>query len=127
MSLWDEPTEENTKKKKRRRELNLPPALQFALAKGALYVGAGVVPILLLEYSPVLGVWWAILLTAYIGLLITLRVLVLWPRERNALIHDLGEEQFYALFPKEKKKAERRKKREQKKQEKKDARAGFLL
>ena len=97
----------------KRIDQNMPPALRFALSKGAVYLGAGVVPILLFEYSPRLGYWWIVLLLLYIALLITVRVLILWPREKNALMNELGPEQFYALFPKEKKRDERRKKRQE--------------
>ena len=97
---------------------NLPPMVQYALAKGSVFVGAGVVPILLFEYSPQLDFWWVVLLVFWIGLLIALRVLVLWPREKNALINDLGYEQFYALFPQEKKRDERRQRRKERREQK---------
>ena len=65
-------------------------------------------PILLIDASPRLGYWWFLLLMAYIALLIWLRAKLLWRRERVVLLRDLGEEQFYAVFPREKKRDERR-------------------
>ncbi len=98
--------------RKRRGKFYLPPMLSFAASKAAVYVGAGVVPILLFDNSEKLGFWWFLLLAGYIGLLIWLRAALLWRRERIALLRDLGEEQFYAAFPRERKRDERRAKRQ---------------
>ena len=44
--------------------------MSFGLSKGAVYLGAGVVPILLFDASPRLGFRWFILFLAYVALLI---------------------------------------------------------
>lgn len=97
------------------KKIYLPPLVTFALSKAAVYVGAGVVPILLIDASPRLGYWWFLLLMAYIALLIWLRAKLLWRRERVVLLRDLGPEQFYAVFPREKKRDERRARRAERK------------
>ncbi|MBQ5952175.1 MAG: hypothetical protein IJL66_08515 [Lachnospiraceae bacterium] len=102
---------------------NTPAPLQYALSKGAVLVGAGVIPILIFEYSPVLGYWWGILLLLYIAALIFIRIRILWPREKAVLLHDLGPEQFYALFPKEKKRDERRQALQEKRAARRERRA----
>ena len=93
------------------KRIHLPPVVSFGLSKGAVYLGAGVVPILLFDASPRLGFWWFILFLAYVALLIWLRAKLLWRRERVVLLRDLGPEQFYAVFPREKKLDERRARR----------------
>ncbi len=93
------------------RRIHLPPVVSFGLSKGAVYLGAGVVPILLFDASPRLGFWWFILFLAYVALLIWLRAKLLWRRERVVLLRDLGPAQFYAVFPREKKLDERRARR----------------
>ena len=94
--------------RKRRGKFYLPPMLSFAASKAAVYVGAGIVPILLFDHSEKLGFWWFLLLVGYIALLIWARAALLWRRERISLLRDLGEEQFYAAFPRERKRDERR-------------------
>ena len=110
--------------KKRRGKFYLPPMLSYALSKAAVYVGAGIVPILLFDNSEKLGFWWFLLLVGYIALLIWLRAALLWRRERISLLRDLGEEQFYAAFPQEKKRDERRARREARKLARKAKRQG---
>ena len=110
--------------KKRRGKFYLPPMLSYALSKAAVYVGAGIVPILLFDNSEKLGFWWFLLLAGYISLLIWLRAALLWRRERVSLLRDLGEEQFYAAFPREKKRDERRARREARKLARKAKRQG---
>ena len=101
--------------RKRRGKFYLPPMLSFAASKAAVYVGAGIVPILLFDHSEKLGFWWFLLLVGYIALLIWARAALLWRRERISLLRDLGEEQFYAAFPRERKRDERRARREARK------------
>lgn len=110
--------------KKRRGKYYLSPMLSFAASKAAVYVGAGIVPILLFDNSEKLGFWWFLLLAGYISLLIWARAALLWRRERVRLLRDLGEEQFYAAFPRERKLAQRRAKRAARKLARKAKRQG---
>lgn len=90
------------------RKVQLPPMVQYMLTKAAVLAGAGVVPILLFDASPRLGPWWFILVLAYLALLIWARAALLWRRERIVLRRDLGDEQFYAAFPRERRRDARR-------------------
>ena len=84
-------------------------------------------PILLLCWAEKLGRLWAILLIAYMTLLITAFAKILWSRQMVKLRYDLGDEQFFRAFPRERKKELRRKARQQRARQRRAEREGLLL
>ena len=73
--------------------------------------------LLLFCYADRLGVWWAILLLAYMTGLNTVYVKIIRPRQLAKLRMDLGDELFFLTYPGEKKKLLRRKARERRRAE----------
>ena len=71
----------------------------FAIPFGILIT----MPILLFDYSSVLGIWWSVLLTAYSAALTAVLAYFLYRKEMHKLKYLLGEELFYKKFPKERK------------------------
>lgn len=89
------------KKDKRGRSF-LPPTLHYLLF--LVIFALSLLPgILLFYYSQNLGYLWSILMFLYLGLVLGAQIWLLYRREMADLRKQLGEEQFFARFPSERK------------------------
>ena len=102
-------------RRRRRTHGTLPPLLRILPLALIVYVGALLPPILLMQNSRLLGPLWWVLLLLYAGALIYSLAWVLYRREMKYLRGQLGDEQFFARFPREKKREARLKKKQDRK------------
>ena len=86
---------------------HMTPGVILALSYTATIV-LSLPALLLFCYADRLGLSWSILLFAYMGLLTASYAMIIRPREMAKLRYDLGDEQFFEIFPREKKKEQRR-------------------
>jgi len=86
---------------------HMTPGVMLALSV-VITAGLNLPAILLFCYADRLGLSWSVLLFAYMGLLIATYALIIRPRELAKLRYDLGDERFFELFPREKKKEQRK-------------------
>ena len=82
------------------------PMLTYILIR-LLFFAAIVPALLLFDYSEQLGYWWSILMLLYIGLFMFAGLAIRWRREMDEFRRLLGDEQFFAQFPKEWKREQR--------------------
>lgn len=100
----------------------LKPLTQVILIGAVYAVMQLLVPVLLFDYSEVLGVFWVILLVLYTAILVLSAAYLFYRREIRYLEGMYGTDFVLNAFPKEKKRRERKVARERKKEiEKRDA------
>lgn len=100
----------------------LKPLTQVILIGGVYAVMQLLVPVLLFDYSEVLGVFWVILLVLYTAILVLSAAYLFYRREIRYLEGMYGTDFVLNAFPKEKKRRERKVARERKKEmERRDA------
>ena len=90
--------------------MGLPPAVGLALGAAATVI-LSLPVILLFCYADHLGRWWLVLLLLYFAALITVHVAIVLPREMDRLRYQMGDEAFFLVYPKERKKEQRRRAR----------------
>lgn len=93
-----------------KRGIPLRPGTILALCFCATMV-LNIPAIILFSYADRLGPCWMPILLAYFALLSFFYVRILRPRELARLRYQLGDEQFFELFPRERKREERQKAR----------------
>jgi len=93
--------DESRRQRREDRRLSAAPVLETAGIL-ALFIIVFLIPIVFLFHADKLGIWWTVLLVTYLVILCGIYWVILHRRRMLDLRGLMGNEAFYAAFPKEK-------------------------